>query len=93
MLPDLKQFQVWFVTGSQNLYGTSVFTQVDEHSSQIASAFDQDEHVPVSIIFKPVLKSAMKFLNYVKQQILINHVLVLFFGCIHFHQQKCGLMV
>jgi len=59
-LPDLKSFQIWFVTGSQNLYGTSVLTQVDEHSSQIASALDQDDQIPVSIIFKPVLKSAIE---------------------------------
>ncbi|CAM4898700.1 unnamed protein product [Rotaria socialis] len=63
MLPDLKDFQVWFVTGSQNLYGTSVLKQVDEHSSQIASAFDQDEQMPVRVIFKPVLKSATEILE------------------------------
>ncbi|CAF4276584.1 unnamed protein product, partial [Adineta steineri] len=59
-LPDLKQFQIWFVTGSQNLYGTSVLNQVDEHSLQIATSLDQDEQIPVSIIFKPVLKSAIE---------------------------------
>jgi L-arabinose isomerase len=58
MLPDLSQFQVWFVTGSQNLYGTTVLRQVDEHSTELAAAFDQDEQIPVSVVFKPVLKSA-----------------------------------
>ncbi|CAF3747244.1 unnamed protein product [Adineta steineri] len=59
-LPDLKQFQIWFVTGSQNLYGTSVLNQVDEHSLQIATSLNQDDQIPVSIIFKPVLKSAIE---------------------------------
>jgi L-arabinose isomerase len=63
MLPDLKQFQVWFATGSQNLYGTSVLTQVDVHSSQIASAFGQDEHIPVTIVFKPVLQSSAEIVE------------------------------
>jgi L-arabinose isomerase len=58
MLPDLRKFQVWFVTGSQNLYGPTVLEQVDEHSAQIAAAFDKDEQIPVSVVFKPVLKSA-----------------------------------
>jgi L-arabinose isomerase len=58
MLPDLSQFQVWFVTGSQNLYGPTVLKQVDEHSTEIAAAFNQDEQIPVSVVFKPVLKSA-----------------------------------
>jgi len=65
MLPDLKNFHVWFVTGSQHLYGASIFAQVDEHSSTIASAFDQDEHVPVSIIFKPVIKTADEIIDVV----------------------------
>lgn len=63
MLPNLKDFQVWFVTGSQNLYGPTVLKQVDEHSSQIASALNQDEQIPVSIVFKPVLRSSTEILE------------------------------
>lgn len=58
MLPDYSQLQVWFVTGSQNLYGPTVLEQVDKNSSQIAAGFDQDEQIPVSVVVKPVLKSA-----------------------------------
>lgn len=60
MLPDLKSFQVWFVTGSQTLYGPTILTQVDEDSSHMASALNQDEQIPVSVIFKPVVKSAVE---------------------------------
>jgi L-arabinose isomerase len=63
MLPDLKQFQIWFVTGSQTLYGTTVLTEVDEHSSQIANAFNQDEQTPATIVFKPVLKSSAEIVE------------------------------
>ncbi len=29
---NLKQFEVWFVTGSQHLYGEETLRQVAEHS-------------------------------------------------------------
>ena len=34
----LKQFEVWFVTGSQHLYGEETLKQVAEHSTAIAKA-------------------------------------------------------
>ena len=34
---DLKKFEVWFVTGSQHLYGEETLKQVAEHSQQIAN--------------------------------------------------------
>ena len=37
---DLKQFEVWFITGSQHLYGEETLRQVDEHSQIIARYLD-----------------------------------------------------
>ncbi len=52
---DLKQYEVWFVTGSQHLYGPETLDQVNAHSKEIAQAFDQSEKIPVRVVFKPVL--------------------------------------
>lgn len=52
---DLKKFEVWFVTGSQHLYGVETLKQVDDHSKQIAAALDKSSHIPVRVVFKPVL--------------------------------------
>jgi L-arabinose isomerase len=52
---DLKQYEVWFVTGSQHLYGPKTLEQVAEHSREIASALGASRHIPVQVIFKPVL--------------------------------------
>ena len=52
---DLKTFEVWFVTGSQHLYGPETLEQVAEHSRAIARAFDAASAIPVRVIFKPVL--------------------------------------
>jgi L-arabinose isomerase len=50
---DLKQFEVWFVTGSQHLYGPKTLNQVAENSNVIAASFS--EKLPVQVVFKPVL--------------------------------------
>jgi len=55
---DLKQFEIWFVTGSQDLYGDETLRQVDEHSKIISQFFDQKPEIPVRVIFKPVVKSS-----------------------------------
>lgn len=54
---DLKQFEIWFITGSQHLYGEETLRQVDEHSQIIARYLDEAPQVPVRVIFKPVVKS------------------------------------
>ena len=56
-MANLKQFEVWFITGSQHLYGNETLKQVETHSKEIASALDAAETVPVKIIFKEVIKS------------------------------------
>jgi L-arabinose isomerase len=55
-LPDLKKFEVWFVTGSQHLYGEETLKQVAAHSQKIAAAFNQSKAIPVQVKFKPVVK-------------------------------------
>lgn len=67
MLPDLKQFQVWFVTGSQDLYGPSVLSQVDINSSAIVKGLSEDDEIPVTIIFKPVLRSSSEIFDLCQQ--------------------------
>jgi L-arabinose isomerase len=52
---DLEQYEVWFVTGSQHLYGPKTLETVAEHSRAIAEALGASAHVPVRVVFKPVL--------------------------------------
>jgi L-arabinose isomerase len=51
----LKQFEAWFVTGSQHLYGPAALEQVAQHSQVIAQALSQSGKIPVNVVFKPVL--------------------------------------
>ncbi len=52
---DLKHYEVWFVTGSQHLYGVETLKQVDQHSQTIAQALAESSEIPVRVVFKPVL--------------------------------------
>ena len=52
---DLKQYEVWFVTGSQHLYGPKTLEQVAAHSQEIAQALSNSARIPVKVVFKPVL--------------------------------------
>ncbi len=52
---DLKGYEVWFVTGSQHLYVPKTLETVAEHSREIAEALAASTHLPVQVVFKPVL--------------------------------------
>ena len=54
-MSDLKEHIIWFVTGSQHLYGPETLAQVAAHSEQIAAALNGSASVPTQVVFKPVL--------------------------------------
>ncbi len=55
---NLKTLEVWFVTGSQHLYGDATLQQVAAHAQKIASFLNDAPQVPVTVIWKPTVKSA-----------------------------------
>ncbi|CAZ96089.1 L-arabinose isomerase [Zobellia galactanivorans] len=54
---DLGNNEVWFVTGSQHLYGPETLAQVAEHSRDIAKYYDAGKAIPLKVVFKPVVKT------------------------------------
>ncbi|MEV8271805.1 L-arabinose isomerase [Microbacterium sp. NPDC077184] len=52
---SLDGYEVWFVTGSQNLYGEETLRQVAEQSQAVAEGL---AGLPVRVVWKPVLKDA-----------------------------------
>lgn len=50
--------EVWFFTGSQDLYGEETLRQVAAQSQEVARRLDDAADVPVSIVWKPVLKDS-----------------------------------
>src|SRR6478736_2894059 len=54
---DLKKLEVWFVTGSQSLYGEETLNQVAQNSQRIVKELQSSNNIPCNIIFKPILKT------------------------------------
>ena len=54
-MDKLKSKEVWFVTGSQHLYGPKTLKQVAADSSKIAAALDKSPKISQKVVFKPVL--------------------------------------
>ena len=50
--------EVWFVTGSQHLYGPETLAQVAQDSSEIAKHFENESSIPVKVVCKPTVKTA-----------------------------------
>jgi len=54
-MQTLRNLEVWFVTGSQHLYGPDTLKQVEVNSKQIAQAFNLSSAMPCQVIYKPIL--------------------------------------
>ncbi|MGO3829889.1 MAG: L-arabinose isomerase, partial [Microbacterium gubbeenense] len=50
--------QVWFLTGSQGLYGEETLQQVADQSQDVARLLDENESTPAPIVWRPVLTDA-----------------------------------
>jgi len=56
--PTLETTEIWFLTGSQGLYGEDVIKQVEAHSREIAEQLDAADAVASRVVWKPVLTDA-----------------------------------
>lgn len=57
MMNKKEQTTMYFVTGSQHLYGDEVLKEVAANSSQIATSLNNSPHIPVSVTYKGVVTS------------------------------------
>ncbi|MEQ8673600.1 MAG: L-arabinose isomerase [Aggregatilineales bacterium] len=64
---DLTNYEIWFLTGSQHLYGSETLEQVNVHSSEIASALNDASAIPVKVVFKPVLTTPEEILGIIRE--------------------------
>ena len=55
--------EVWFVVGSQHLYGPEALEQVAEHGRFIANALSESPKLPVKIVFKPIVTTPEEVYN------------------------------
>lgn len=60
---DISKKEIWFVTGSQHLYGEETLKQVASNSQEIVKGLNASKHIPVNIIFKPTVKTPDEITN------------------------------
>ena len=54
--------EVWFVTGSQDLYGAETLSQVAEDAKKMVEGLNQ-AHLPLQIVWKPTVRSSEEIYN------------------------------
>ena len=59
--------ELWFVTGSQELYGREILDQVAGQSQQIAKLLDEAEQLSVPVVWKDVLTDAATILEVLRR--------------------------
>ncbi|MFP4660581.1 MAG: L-arabinose isomerase [Halanaerobiales bacterium] len=55
---NIKNYEVWFVTGSQHLYGEETLREVAGHSKKIVEYFSEGDRFPVKVVYKPVMTNS-----------------------------------
>lgn len=60
---ELKKLAVWFITGSQHLYGEETLKQVADHSQTIVKALNASTQIPVEIVYKPTVTTPEEIYN------------------------------
>jgi len=59
----LQSLEVWFITGSQNLYGETTLAQVAANSRTIVEALNRSGRLPIRLVFQPVVTTAESILQ------------------------------
>lgn len=57
MSTTIKEKEIWFVTGSQHLYGPETLAQVGKNSQTIVDGFNASAKIPVRIVYKSTVKT------------------------------------
>ena len=60
---DFANLEVWFITGSQHLYGPETLKKVAEHAETIARGLGKSTEVPVKVVCKPVMTGSDSILK------------------------------
>jgi L-arabinose isomerase len=56
-MKQLDPIEIWFVTGSQHLYGEETLKQVAANSQKMVDELNGSRRLPLKLVFKPVLKT------------------------------------
>ena len=55
---EFNQYEVWFITGSQTLYGDETLRQVAQNSAEIVNYINCSDRLPLNVVIQPTVKSS-----------------------------------
>jgi L-arabinose isomerase len=67
IVPNVAEQEVWFLTGSQTMYGEEVLAQVATQSQQVVAMLDGSDHIACRVVWKPVLTSRDAILQLIRE--------------------------
>ena len=81
---SVPDYEFWFVTGSQHLYGEEQLKSVAKDAQDIADKLNASGKLPYKVVFKDVMTTAESITNFTKKLLVSSP------GCIRSHQLKIG---
>ena len=63
MIKAFENFEVWFVTGAQLLYGGDAVVQVDGHSNEMVAGMNASGLLPIKVVYKGTANSSAEVLD------------------------------
>lgn len=87
------QYEVWFVTGAQLLYGGDAVIAVDAHSNEMVNGLNESGKLPVKVVYKGTANSSKEVEAVFKAANNDENVSVSSLGCTLSPQLKCGFTV
>ena len=56
-MTQLSAATVWFVIGTQHLYGAETLRQVEQHGKEVVDRLNREGKLPFPLVLKPLVKS------------------------------------
>ena len=58
MIKEFENYEVWFVTGAQLLYGGDAVVAVDGHSKEMVAGLNESGRLPIKVVYKGTANSS-----------------------------------
>ena len=58
MVKAFENYEVWFVTGAQLLYGGDAVVAVDSHSKEMVAGLNESGRLPIKVVYKGTANSS-----------------------------------
>ena len=73
-MKSIKEYEFWFVTGSQHLYGPETLEQVAKDSQAMVDGLNAAGKMPCKIVYKPTVKTLLKLKKFSKRHHMMINV-------------------